>query len=149
VLDAIANQQDLNFLWSGTGCGCRWASGRDGTVDAGFTWPEIGIVRAASVELVIVRWNEETMTLANEKSGWDFGGCRCCRWWGRASFDKTILRAGFLGNVVDRRTTALIVGVGHFPADAFADKGDLLDVDWWWGWGRWWFGRNKVNDSSI
>jgi hypothetical protein len=89
------------------------------------------------------------MTLANEKPGWNFGCCRGRWWWGSSGFDETIFGAGFLGNVVDRWATALVVGVGHFPTDAFANKGDLLDVDWWWGWGRWWFGRDEIDDSAI
>jgi hypothetical protein len=121
VLNTVANQKNLNFLRSSAGGGGRWASWRNGAVDAGFARPEIGIVRAASVELVIVGWDEVAVALADEQPGGSFGGRsggwrRSC-----ASFDETVFRAGFLGDVVDRGTTALVVGVWDFPANAFTD----------------------------
>jgi hypothetical protein len=149
MLDAIADQQNLNLLRCSAGGSGRWTSWRNSAVDTRFARPEVRIVRAAGVELEVVGWDQEAMTLADEQPGWNFGCCRG-RWWrSSASFDEAIFGASFLGNVVDRWTTALIVGVWDFPADAFTNKGDLLNVDWWWGWGRWWLGRDEINDSAI
>jgi hypothetical protein len=44
VLDTVTDQEDLNLLGRSAGGGSRWASRRNGTIDARFTRPEIGIV---------------------------------------------------------------------------------------------------------